>query len=205
MWKRLVIRMAGEFEPARRDNVPRLAARDSLAARPTGTFHPLWGFALPSSGVLRIALVAVAVGVCAGVVAGQATFDTAVSNKLRARPTNQANSPISVQTEAVKSQSAESKTAAASITLNSTTSEQTKPMKPQSYSADLKPQYSSPASFDGNNPAKRAELQQLSINGQSSSDRQSCNIALCERYYRSFHASDCTYQPYGGRRQYCIR
>ncbi len=33
-----------------------------------------------------------------------------------------------------------------------------------------------------------------------------CNISVCERYYRSFRASDCTYQPYeGGPRRLCRR
>jgi len=33
-----------------------------------------------------------------------------------------------------------------------------------------------------------------------------CNIPVCERYYRSFRASDCTYQPYeGGARRFCER
>jgi len=33
----------------------------------------------------------------------------------------------------------------------------------------------------------------------------SCNISACERSYRSFRASDCTYQPYRGRRKLCSR
>lgn len=32
-----------------------------------------------------------------------------------------------------------------------------------------------------------------------------CNIPICEQYYHSFRASDCTYQPYWGPRQYCGR
>jgi penicillin-binding protein 1A len=32
-----------------------------------------------------------------------------------------------------------------------------------------------------------------------------CNVPVCERYYHSFRASDCTYQPYWGERQYCDR
>jgi hypothetical protein len=33
-----------------------------------------------------------------------------------------------------------------------------------------------------------------------------CNIAVCERYYRSFDPSDCTYRPYGGGpRRLCDR
>jgi 1A family penicillin-binding protein len=32
-----------------------------------------------------------------------------------------------------------------------------------------------------------------------------CNIRTCERFYRSFRASDCTYQPYRGSRTLCTR
>ncbi len=32
-----------------------------------------------------------------------------------------------------------------------------------------------------------------------------CNIRTCERIYRSFRASDCTYQPYRGGRKLCTR
>jgi hypothetical protein len=33
-----------------------------------------------------------------------------------------------------------------------------------------------------------------------------CNIHVCQRFYRSFHRSDCTYQPFsGGPRQICDR
>lgn len=32
-----------------------------------------------------------------------------------------------------------------------------------------------------------------------------CNIRTCERFYRSFRASDCTYQPYRGGRALCTR
>ncbi|NNH33759.1 hypothetical protein C9413_31630, partial [Rhizobium sp. SEMIA 4085] len=31
----------------------------------------------------------------------------------------------------------------------------------------------------------------------------SCNITACSRSYRSFRASDCTYQPYYGARRLC--
>ena len=35
---------------------------------------------------------------------------------------------------------------------------------------------------------------------------QSCNVASCDRAYRSFRASDCTFQPYGGGpRKLCTR
>jgi len=84
LWKRLVVRTAGESEPL--------------------YFHSYWGSALPLRGPLRIALVAVAVGVCAGAVV-RAIFDTAAFNRSATRPANQANLPISVQTETAKSQS----------------------------------------------------------------------------------------------------
>ncbi|MBR0797424.1 PBP1A family penicillin-binding protein [Bradyrhizobium jicamae] len=46
---------------------------------------------------------------------------------------------------------------------------------------------------DANPPAAEAQTAQ-------------CNIPACEENYRSFRASDCTYQPYwGGPRQYCAR
>ena len=33
-----------------------------------------------------------------------------------------------------------------------------------------------------------------------------CNVSACERAYRSFRASDCTFQPYGNRpRELCTR
>ncbi len=32
-----------------------------------------------------------------------------------------------------------------------------------------------------------------------------CNVDVCERFYHSFRASDCTYQPYWGPRQLCER
>jgi hypothetical protein len=99
LWRRLVLRVAGGFEPPRRGNV------QQVQQPATGTFHPVWGFSLPSSGILRLALVAAAVGVCAGAVVAQSIFDTAVSNRSASRSTNQANLPISVQTETVKSQS----------------------------------------------------------------------------------------------------
>lgn len=34
--------------------------------------------------------------------------------------------------------------------------------------------------------------------------RKACDIDACSRAYRSFRASDCTYQPYSGPRQLCV-
>jgi BA14K-like protein len=185
LWKRLVVRIAGEFEPSHS--------------------HPIWGFALPSRRSVRTGLVAAAVGVCAGAVVGQSTFDTVVSNRSPTRPTKQTNLPLSVQTEAVRSQSfsAEPKTAAVTEP-NSTISVRTEAVKTQSFSADMKNQDTSPVTSFENAPAKRAETQ-ISTNGQGSFSQPPCDVSLCERHYRSFRASDCTYQPYGGPRQYCTR
>jgi BA14K-like protein len=175
LWKLFVVRIAGEFESSH--------------------FHPIWGLAFPSRRGVRTGLVAVAVGVCAGAVVGQSTFDTVVFNRSATRPTNQANLPIRVQTEAVKSQSFsdEPKTAAVTET-NSTISGQAVPVK--------SPVESTHVTSPDNPVTKEAQISTL---GQSTSDQPPCDVSLCERYYRSFRASDCTYQPYGGPRQYCTR
>ena len=36
-------------------------------------------------------------------------------------------------------------------------------------------------------------------------DALACNVRACTRFYRSFRASDCTYQPYRGPRRLCER
>ena len=185
LWKRLVVRIAGEFEPSHS--------------------HPIWGLALPSRRTVRIGLVAAAAGVCAGAVVGQSAFDTAVSNRSATRPTSQESLPISVQTDAAKSQSfsVEPKTAPV-IEPNSTISVRTEAVKAQSFSA-VKSQDTPPVtSFDTNARANGAEAQ-ISTNGQSFFSQPRCDVSLCERHYRSFRASDCTYQPYGEPRQYCTR
>ena len=74
--------------------------RASIPAKEEPIAH---GPALPLRRPLRIALVAVAVGVCAGAVV-RSIFDTAVFNRSATRSANQANLPISVQTEPAKSQ-----------------------------------------------------------------------------------------------------
>ncbi len=170
LWKRLVIRVAGEFEPSR--------------------FHPSWGFALPSRDTVRIGLAAAAVGVCIGAVVGESTFHVAISGGSANRSTN---SPISVRTETIKPQlfSAEPETV-------ETGSNPTISMRTEAVKAPAEPMSSANAG------AKRAEAQ-MPISGQSSPDQPPCDIQLCERYNRSFRASDYTYQPYGGPRQYCTR
>jgi hypothetical protein len=65
--RRLILHFAGEFEPSRSIQ---WSTPGRLTRRPKSTFDPAWGFALPSRGILRIALVAAAAGVCAGAVVG---------------------------------------------------------------------------------------------------------------------------------------
>src|SRR6516162_2254657 len=72
--------------------------RASIPAKEEPIAH---GPALRLRGPLRIALVAVAVGICAGAVV-RLIFDPAVFNRSATRP---ANLPISVQAETVKSRS----------------------------------------------------------------------------------------------------
>jgi hypothetical protein len=101
----VVLRIAGEFEPSRRGNVQQVqqpTTRPGLRLK--SAFHPVWGLALPSSGILRAALIAAAVGVCAGAVVGQSTFDTAVSNRSATRPTNQINLPPNRTTQQMENE-----------------------------------------------------------------------------------------------------
>ena len=85
---------------------------------------------------------------------------------------------------------------------NSTISVQPKAVKSLSFAAEQKTENNL---LSSDNPvAKQAEAQNQTL-GQSSTDQAHCNVSLCESYYQSFRASDCTYQPYSGPRQYCAR
>jgi hypothetical protein len=49
-----------------------------------------------------------------------------------------------------------------------------------------------------------ARQQEISGTSTGSHDRKQCNLELCAARYKSFHAADCTYQPYGdGPRDVC--
>ena len=185
LWQRFVLVVAGEPEPAPRGRIRELTAdwraeRD-LVFRPKRNIHPVWGLALPSRGTIRIALIAGVAGACVGaaIVLHRSSFEPAVANSDGAsRMTGRSDSSPSVRTEVVK---------------------------PTSFSAASGIQNSSPVPSSRNDSlSQRAELQPFS-NAQSSSDRPSCDVSLCERVYRSFRASDCSYQPYEGPRQYCAR
>jgi hypothetical protein len=97
------------------------------------------------------------------------------------------------------------KTAAAdAIQPSSMIGVQPKAVKPQSFPAEQTTQNNSRVTSSDDPDAKRAEVQ-TQILGESSADKPRCNVSLCESSYQSFRASDCTYQPYSGPRQYCAR
>ena len=53
-------------------------------------------------------------------------------------------------------------------------------------------------------PRPTAWQQETARTLTDSRPRMQCNVDLCAATYRSFHAADCTYQPYrGGRRRIC--
>jgi hypothetical protein len=182
--KQLVIILAGEPEPRARPQPSR-----RLHVRP---------FAAASGGLVRPALIAVGLGACCG---GAAIsffhLDRAVSDSRVAAHAVQPNAAINVQTEAVKSQSFAALPKAAQIDA----------VKSQSAAAKI--QDGATAAPSRNPDASRAEAQIATEGqmpaGQMSADQPRCNVSLCESYYQSFRASDCTYQPYSGPRQYCAR
>jgi hypothetical protein len=196
LWKHFVVLVAGEAEPPPGGTIQEAAANwrreADLVFRPKRTFHPVWGLALPSSSTTRMSLIAAAAGACvgAGVALNWTTSEPAVAtneptfNEGASRPTDRSDAPIRVRTEVVKSPSVSASPGAQSNSLAT--------------------------SSESNPPLQRAEVQSPSTNSQSSnaqssSDQPGCDVSLCERYYRSFRASDCTYQPYEGPRQYCAR
>jgi BA14K-like protein len=130
------------------------------------------------------AFVAIAVGACIGAAAVTSFFvfdrtlrDSTVSQKTAAADAIQPRSLIGVQPKAVK---------------------------PQSFPAEQTTQNNSPVTSSDDPDAKRTALQ-TQTPGESSADQPRCNVSLCESSYQSFRASDCTYQPYSGPRQYCAR
>jgi hypothetical protein len=179
--KRLVVAIAGEAEP-------RAKPRPILNSH----FQPV---AVPSRGLVRPVFIAAGVGACIGAAAIPFFhLDRSVSDNSTVAHATQPNGAISVQTEAVKSQSF----AAAANAV------QTQAVKSQSFAAAAKMQDNPTITSSHNVDAKRAEAQ-TSTQGQISSNQQRCNVSLCESYYQSFRASDCTYQPFSGPRQYCAR
>jgi len=55
-------------------------------------------------------------------------------------------------------------------------------------------------------PATPQQEVQSTPSGTAQAAGGKCDIPVCQQYYHSFRASDCSYQPYGGGpRQYCDR
>jgi hypothetical protein len=136
-----------------------------VGLHPTGTFHPIWGFARPSTGTVRIALLAVAVGACAGAISN---FDAAIFNKGTAIiPTKPSSVPTSAHPDAVKPPSFSEEPKIAADT-DPTMGVQTEVVKTESFSAGSKTQ-NTLTSFDNNNLAKQPEAL-TSIDGQMSSN-----------------------------------
>jgi BA14K-like protein len=136
-----------------------------------------------AASLVRPASVAIAVGACIGAAAtsvflfDRALHDSTVSEKSAATDAIQLGATIGVQPKAVK---------------------------PQLFAAEQTTQNNSRVTSSENTDAKRAEVQTQTL-GESATDQPRCNVSLCESYYQSFRASDCTYQPYSGPRQYCAR
>jgi hypothetical protein len=145
-----------------------------------------------SRGLFRPALIAVGVGACFGGAA--ITFfhlNRSVSSYRAAAHVSQ-NAAAPAQTQAVKTQSFAAEPNAP-----------TEAMKSQSPAVDPNMQDTSTVSPD-HADGKRAEAQ-FTTSDQMSPSEPRCNVSLCESSYQSFRASDCTYQPYSGPRQYCGR
>lgn len=130
------------------------------------------------------AFVAIAVGACIGAAAVTSFFvfdrplrDSTASQKTAAADAIQPSSMIGVQPKAVK---------------------------PQSFPAEQTTQNNSRVTSSDDPDAKRTEVQTQTL-AESSASQPRCNVSLCENSYQSFRASDCTYQPHSGPRQYCAR
>lgn len=185
--KHFVVAVAGEPEPRPKP----------LRADPVRT--DLWPsrsgpVVRPSRNLLRPALIAVGIGACCGGAAMAFVHaHRPVANTSAGALATEPSAASSVSTEAVKSQpeAAEAKPV------------HTEAMKPQSAGAEAEIQDNAKPTSSHDAGANRAAAQ--ISDGQTSSSSPRCNVSLCETYYQSFRASDCTYQPYSGERQYCRR
>jgi len=187
--KQLVVALAGEPEP-RPSAQPR--PRPSRQPSRSSYVRPL---AASLRGLVRPIFIAVGVGACIGAAAAPFfQLDRRVSDDSTAAHAVQPNGAISVRTEAIKSQSFAAEPSAVP----------TMEAKPQMFAAAPKIQDNSTVTSAHNAAVGRAEAQ-ISTDGQISSNQSRCNVSLCESYYQSFRASDCSYQPYSGPRQYCTR
>jgi len=206
--RHFVIAVAGEPEPRTRPVRPNPWPRRTLqtpafeapakmppAAAPAVTAPAVRAPAAsaPSRGLFRPALVAVGVGACFGGAAIAFFHLNRPVSSYRAAAHVSQNAAAPAQTQAVKTQSFAAESNAP-----------TEAQKSQSLAVDPNMQASSTVSPAHNADGKRAEAQ-ITTSDQMSPSQQRCNVSLCESSYQSFRASDCTYQPYSGPRQYCAR
>jgi hypothetical protein len=172
-----VLLVSGEREPRADVQLSQSQLSQSQLSQ-SSPFQPV-----AAASLVRPASVAIAVGACIGAAAtsvflfDRALHDSTVSEKSAAADAIQLGATIGVQPKAVK---------------------------PQLFAAEQTTQNNSRVTSSENTDAKRAEVQTQTL-GESATDQSRCNVSLCESYYQSFRASDCTYQPYSGPRQYCAR
>jgi BA14K-like protein len=172
-----VLLVSGEREPRADVQLSQSQLSQSQLSQ-SSPFQPV-----AAASLVRPASVAIAVGACIGAAAtsvflfDRALHDSTVSEKSAATDAIQLGATIGVQPKAVK---------------------------PQLFAAEQTTQNNSRVTSSENTDAKRAEVQTQTL-GESATDQSRCNVSLCESYYQSFRASDCTYQPYSGPRQYCAR
>ena len=162
--------------------------------RPEAEFHPIWGAAAPTVGLVRMIVFAVGVGAAAGA----ATF-WSLLDQHQARPARSMAAPRA------DSRAVSYPTTASSLptaTENSETANSL-PLPVPNTSAEI-PSETSATNLQTGSPALKPEAQTLT-DLHAFADRPACNVSLCEQYYQSFRSSDCTYQPYSGPRQYCTR
>jgi BA14K-like protein len=172
-----VLLVSGEREPRADVQLSQSQLSQSQLSQ-SSPFQPV-----AAASLVRPASVAIAVGACIGAAAtsvflfDRALHDSTVSEKSAAADAIQLGATIGVQPKAVK---------------------------PQLFAAEQTTQNNSRVTSSENTDAKRAEVQTQTL-GESATDQPRCNVSLCESYYQSFRASDCTYQAYSGPRQYCAR
>ena len=188
--QKFVIAVAGEPEPP---------ARSMRADPRPRRVSPAAPIAARSRGLARPALIAVGVGAFLGG-AAMAFFDLhrPVANDRAAADAIHPNAAIAVQTETVKSHAVAAEPKAVP----------TEPVRSQAFAAEPKdnaPATSSDTATTSDNAGTRRAEEQIAPDGQPLSTQPRCNVSLCESRYQSFRASDCTYQPYSGPRQYCAR
>jgi hypothetical protein len=217
--KHFVVAVAGEPEPRAKPVPANPWPSQTRPMRPD--VRPI---ARPSRNLFRPALIAVVVGACfggaamafvhthrpvanTGATARVAKPDGAGGMRTEAMKSQfLAAEPKPVQTQAVKSQSF---AAAAKIQDNAAQDNaaqdnaiQNNATPPSPHDADAR-RVEAPPEAPISPAAHGSSGQTSSV--QTSSNVPRCNVSLCETYYQSFRASDCTYQPRSGPRQYCGR